>query len=137
MDVGLSTVKAGMKVKLRDERILTVISIEKIRDKEFPFDVLFDNGEEYSFTISGAYWSDEKEHSCDIVEILPSEEPKEETCLWSYDRDVPDHPDMPIWKTSCGHEFDRLKGCEQPRKHLRMEYCPYCGKHIADATTDC
>lgn len=136
MSVDLSKVKVGMKVRLRDERILGVVSIEVDRSVPFPFYITFDNGADNVYMSNGSACM-VIETDNDIIEILQSEEPKEETCLWSYDRDVPDRPDMPIWKTSCGYEFDRLKGCEQPRKHLRMEFCPYCGKHIADATTDC
>jgi hypothetical protein len=54
-------------------------------------------------------------------------------CRWHFDRFV---ADTPIWKTECGREFDRLEGSEQPRKHLAMEFCPFCSGHIIDMTTD-
>lgn len=42
-----------------------------------------------------------------------------------------------VWATECGLEFDRLKYGEQPRKHLCMEFCCFCGGTIIDETVDC
>jgi hypothetical protein len=56
-------------------------------------------------------------------------------CKWNY---VPSgFSGDGAWKTECGREFNRLYGSEQPRKHLCMEFCPFCGGHIIDETTDC
>lgn len=57
-------------------------------------------------------------------------------CKWNFDRAYGIGCNT-IWKTECGREFDRLQGSEQPRKHLAMEFCPFCGGSIVDMTQDC
>ena len=64
-----------------------------------------------------------------------AEQEKEKTCVWHYE--PAEFSGDGVWKTECGREFDRLRGSEQPRKHLAMEYCPFCGGHIIDSTQDC
>jgi len=60
----------------------------------------------------------------------------EPTCKWRFDHNDPDD-NSTIWTTECGREFGRMDAGEQPRKHLNMEFCPFCGGHIIDMTTDC
>ena len=69
-----------------------------------------------------------------LVELQPNTpaHSKESDCKWHFDR----FDNAAIWKTECGREFDRMWGSEQPRKHLCMEFCPFCGGHIIDMTTD-
>jgi len=68
-------------------------------------------------------------------------ETKPPTCKWQFDRNLFEHyceeEIRTAWKTECGREFDRMDAGEQPRKHLNMEFCPFCGGHIIDMTTDC
>lgn len=59
------------------------------------------------------------------------------TCKWNFDRYDHRAAMTLVWKTECGREFDRLRGSEQPRKHLCMEFCCFCGGTIIDETQDC
>jgi len=78
-----------------------------------------------------------------LVELQPNTpaHSKESDCKWHFDRNCFtrswEDDTRTIWKTECDREFDRLEGSEQPRKHLCLEFCPFCGGHIIDMTTDC
>ena len=62
---------------------------------------------------------------------------EQKSCKWRFDRCEYDYLRFSVWKTECGREFDRLFGSEQPRKHLGMGFCPFCGGTIVDMTQDC
>ena len=122
MSVDLSNVTIGTKVRLR---IGDVRSVSKLDDSNRPIYI-----EDYGWYFKSGIRPGSHNESLEIVEVLD----EAKSCNWSYDRE---ENGRTIWKTSCGYEFDRLQGDEQPRKHLCMEYCPYCGNEIKDMTTDC
>ena len=127
MSVDLSNVKVGTRVRLEDGSVHEIYIVND-GNTELPVCIKVRGWYRRDGTIPGGW------KGWDIIEIIPDEKPKGDTCLWSYDRE---ENGRTIWKTSCGYEFDHLQGDEQPRKHLCMEYCPYCGNEIKDMTTDC
>lgn len=70
--VDLHKLLVGDKVKFRDGSNAKVHDLYVINyDYNFPYLVIFENGDKVAYTKNGFYCPDEGTHDCDIIEIIP------------------------------------------------------------------